>query len=126
MRKNATERRICNQSCLDYFKLPDPSPASQSTALLSRVRSSLRASARLSLARHHLVSRPSDPARLPRVLLAAAAAQEAAAMEVVVRWGIEKDRHEHGAFIDFSRFFFAGDATLPILLVTNVVLQQQQ
>ena len=124
--KNATKRRKLNQSCLDYFKLPDPSPASQSTALLSRVRSSLRASARLSLARHHLVSRPSDPARLPRVLLAAAAAQEAAAMEVVVRWGIEKDRHEHRAFIDFSRFFFAGDATLPILLVTNVVLQQQQ
>ncbi len=42
--------------------------------------------------------------------------------------GIRKkiSKNEKQSLPIFFRFFFAGDATLPILLVTNVVLQQQQ
>ncbi len=64
----------------DYVYLDDDC-GSVPSALVS-----LRASSRISLARYHLVSRPADPARLPRVLLAVAALQTSATHETVVKY----------------------------------------
>lgn len=52
---------------------------------LVRRRRELKELAHVSLARYHLVARPADPARLPRLLLAVGALSQAATQENVVR-----------------------------------------